>query len=601
VLKAQFYDPSGAPQWTEGGLQINTTDRWVDSPMVINQGDRCLLAWQDFLGKNKLLRRQVVSSGGALYLAQGGAPVVEVLSGIPSGNTTIALDDKYFTAWFDLRSSDYKIYYQFLDSNLNPLLEANGRELNALPGWEQTFRLIALPGNSVAVLYSVTSQGILHGYLQVIDATGNTVYPGCGIHIVEGDYDLYQQDLSYYNGDIYLSWAEYGDYTRVIKAQRVSQGQKMWGETGITLAESDIYGAAQLRSVKGNYFLWDGTDVTENAAMALRLDLNGLPEPGWNQGGMQIFTGSSELQQEILHSGLLGEDLVAFVRCGNYPNRTVRAQKISPAGQRMWSDTGVEVMPSSPWIMDMVYDDAVSMVIMSGSGLRELRWQRISAEGVLSCPPEGNLIASGLQNCFEAYLLKYDNGYMACYWSDNSYDPQGWHDIFMRGISPQGQAMGNAPIVLCDAPFGQRSISAASIGENAMLVWQDDRAGLYDPDEFLSSIRARRISSFPVDNSDDLNPPAQLASLMQNYPNPFNPITTISFELAEAQKASLRIYNLKGQVVSTLLSDGNLPAGAHSLIWDGKDEQGRSVASGIYLYRLSTPKLQITKKMVLAK
>ncbi|MDP3114518.1 MAG: T9SS type A sorting domain-containing protein [Candidatus Cloacimonadaceae bacterium] len=100
---------------------------------------------------------------------------------------------------------------------------------------------------------------------------------------------------------------------------------------------------------------------------------------------------------------------------------------------------------------------------------------------------------------------------------------------------------------------------------------------------------------------DDLdNIVAPVFSLKQNYPNPFNPTTTISFSLPEAARVRLDIYNLKGQLVRTLLNSDK-GAGLHSVVWNGKDKHNVAVGSGVYFYRISSPKHTQTKKMLLMK
>ena len=99
--------------------------------------------------------------------------------------------------------------------------------------------------------------------------------------------------------------------------------------------------------------------------------------------------------------------------------------------------------------------------------------------------------------------------------------------------------------------------------------------------------------SSPADESR-----AKTFRLSQNYPNPFNPSTTIEYQLSELGHVALRIFNLKGQEVRTLLN-GPLPAGEYSLQWDGKDNQGQAVASGTYLYRLETKDFMKAQKMLL--
>lgn len=90
------------------------------------------------------------------------------------------------------------------------------------------------------------------------------------------------------------------------------------------------------------------------------------------------------------------------------------------------------------------------------------------------------------------------------------------------------------------------------------------------------------------------------AVLYQNIPNPFNPITNIRFNLAESGHTSLEIYNTKGQFVKSLVNS-DLPAGEHNFIWNGRDENKKSVASGVYLYTLKAENVFIQKKAVLLK
>ncbi|MBN2830646.1 MAG: T9SS type A sorting domain-containing protein [Candidatus Cloacimonetes bacterium] len=88
--------------------------------------------------------------------------------------------------------------------------------------------------------------------------------------------------------------------------------------------------------------------------------------------------------------------------------------------------------------------------------------------------------------------------------------------------------------------------------------------------------------------------------LNQNYPNPFNPETTISFSLEKAGNVELSIYNILGQKVQTL-QNGFTGAGNHSLVWNGTDSKGKTVPSGIYLYKLTEGTYTFTRKMILLK
>ena len=89
-------------------------------------------------------------------------------------------------------------------------------------------------------------------------------------------------------------------------------------------------------------------------------------------------------------------------------------------------------------------------------------------------------------------------------------------------------------------------------------------------------------------------------ALRQNAPNPFNPSTNISFDLPVASQVKLEILNVLGQQVRTVLNEFH-EAGAHSVVWDGRDEYGSTTASGIYFYRITAGEHQAVKKMMMLK
>jgi hypothetical protein len=114
------------------------------------------------------------------------------------------------------------------------------------------------------------------------------------------------------------------------------------------------------------------------------------------------------------------------------------------------------------------------------------------------------------------------------------------------------------------------------------------RTGFYGDNELFTS-------------TDENVPQVTKVILNQNYPNPFNPSTTISFSLPENSSVELDIYNIKGQKVRSLLDDQR-DKGSYSIVWNGKNDNGNSVSSGIYFYKLEANNRMIdTKKCVLLK
>ncbi len=101
-----------------------------------------------------------------------------------------------------------------------------------------------------------------------------------------------------------------------------------------------------------------------------------------------------------------------------------------------------------------------------------------------------------------------------------------------------------------------------------------------------------------ANNNDGI--PTEFA-LGQNYPNPFNPTTTIRFDLPKEAPVTMEVYNVLGVRVRTLLAGETISAGRHTMMWDGRDDNGNAAPSGVYLYRVSASDFHASKKMTLLK
>ena len=93
--------------------------------------------------------------------------------------------------------------------------------------------------------------------------------------------------------------------------------------------------------------------------------------------------------------------------------------------------------------------------------------------------------------------------------------------------------------------------------------------------------------------------PVQM-KIIGNYPNPFNPETTIEFSIPESGHVTIDVYNVAGQKVRSLLSQ-NMPAGTNNLVWDGKNDLGSSVSTGVYFFRMQMGKTVLNHRMMLLR
>ena len=128
---------------------------------------------------------------------------------------------------------------------------------------------------------------------------------------------------------------------------------------------------------------------------------------------------------------------------------------------------------------------------------------------------------------------------------------------------------------------------------HAYVVWTDTRTG--DRDIFLDRFENPVVTGVLPD------PDVPGASyLSQSFPNPFNPTTTIEFGLKESNLVSLRIYDVSGRLVRVLV-EKSYAEGRYREQWDGRDQNGVSVASGVYFCRLTAGTFSQTRKMVLLR
>lgn len=141
-----------------------------------------------------------------------------------------------------------------------------------------------------------------------------------------------------------------------------------------------------------------------------------------------------------------------------------------------------------------------------------------------------------------------------------------------------------------------------------MKLWQEKTGVVYDlgtgisftADGVMGSIAEPLLINPVLSSADDAAGLPTEYSLDQNFPNPFNPATMIRFGLPEESEISLTIYNIMGEQVRLLVS-GRKEAGYHQTLWDGRNNNGEYVPSGVYLYTLRAGERSFTKKIVFLK
>ncbi len=167
-------------------------------------------------------------------------------------------------------------------------------------------------------------------------------------------------------------------------------------------------------------------------------------------------------------------------------------------------------------------------------------------------------------------------------------DPYGWSYVY-----PPGYNLSYNPDQLAGHNFGF-DVFVDEDGDGIFCLMSLISTGVI----YERQLAIICVTEQPTSAPEDL--PQQRSEMDQNYPNPFNPTTTIDFHLASAGKTVMKIFDVRGNLVRTLLNEP-IPAGSHSIAWDGSDNSGRQVASGTYFYQLETNGRVMTKKSLLVK
>jgi len=277
-------------------------------------------------------------------------------------------------------------------------------------------------------------------------------------------------------------------------------------------------------------------------------------------------------------------------------------QHLSSTAERLWDPLGINLADygreqEKPVLLTGGRTDMITFAWCENiNGMHDIIAQRYSLDGNPLWGNLGTFVVQKDSTQSNPSFAAFDNNGIAVAWTEYLALES---DIYYKYINGDGTFVGDpGGNIVCDAGKAQYEPKLASMGNNAYAIWADGRSS--GKTEILG-LYAQRLSNDTVANDDPTAPPALGFRLQQNHPNPFNPSTAIAFSTNDAAKHyTLEIYNLKGQRVSTL-HKGQLPAGNHSLIWNGKDSSGQDVASGVYFYRLSDGSKTQSRKMLLMK
>ncbi len=254
-----------------------------------------------------------------------------------------------------------------------------------------------------------------------------------------------------------------------------------------------------------------------------------------------------------------------------------------------WTDVSSSPGPIERCLHSACYDEVGHRMIMYGGqnggalddvwafDLNSNTWSEITP----TIRPAGRWFPSNVYDAANRRMILY-GGFTISGYSDEVWAFDLWTEEFTQVTASGGPGDREAASAIYDGANDRMVVFGGSDGTTYNDVWE--LTGLSD-----------------VVTSVGETPAIGNAVLLQNAPNPFNPTTTIGFDLAQPERVRVDVYSARGQLIRNLL-DETRSSGRNTVVWNGRDNAGRTVASGMYLYRLETAGGQVlSRKMLLAK
>lgn len=620
-IYAQHLSASGIALWEANGKAVCTAVNTQNSGLIKLSDNNIFINWMDIRNGSVGIYYQVLNQAGTAMLENNGREVFWGLSGdTPQENYLILprIDDTVIV-WQDTRYANLgsQIYFQYLNQDGSVDLETNGRPVTLPTGADQIEpSAVVTPDGHTAVIWEDKRNDNPKIYLQLLDPNGNRLWGDYGMELTESN-PIRQKDsrITYdaQTNSFYIGWSNYDQvgtsFFYHVYGQLITNGQKMWGPNGkmiSALGITELNNECELNDMVSNHYVWQRYDPMEGtqSIYVQRVNTAGDPNPGWPVGGLKASTHANWDTAQLWPVATLTDNgLFVMWRDGRDDFiQNYWGQHISGDGQRLWDPLGINLADygreqERPALLRNGRTNSITFAWCENiNGMHDIIAQRYSLLGNTQWGGLGTYVVQKDSTQTFPSITAFATGGMAIAWAEYFAIES---DIYYKYINPDGTMVGAVGgEILTNASKAQYQPKLTSIGNNAYAIWADGRSS--GKTEILG-LYAQKLSNEASSVNDPSTPTPSAFKLLQNYPNPFNPSTTIAFDVRDVNREyTLNIYNVKGQTVKTLFS-GNLTSGHHTMVWDGKDDNGRSVATGVYYYRLSDGKNTESNKMLLMK
>jgi subtilisin-like proprotein convertase family protein len=648
-IYAQQLDFSGNTLWATDGIIVNDASNGQFRPKIISDyNGGAIIVWAKngggFYGYD-LYAQRIDADGNLLWNPNGVAVAVSNATDsfheiIPDGNGGVII------TWSRLPSigSQTDIYAQKVDADGNVLWAANGVEVCTAAESQSWPKLISDSNGGAIIAWEDSRNGIGTGdiYAQRISENGTAQWTADGIPVcAEQSYQTETQICSDGNGGAIIVWEDHRTSESAIYAQRInSAGEVQWTADGIFLSPPSTACTKPIICYENSgsaYIAWvTEVQVMETDIGSQKIDLDG--NLLWGTDGVDICVASGSQVEMSLMNNLAGGIVIAWQDQRNNPEGDIYAQWVDRDGNLKWTVNGVEICDAADvQSYPVLTTDGLAGAIIAWWDLRDgsdedVYAQNIDYMGLLgttnyyyqrsninkpitdAVPTSDTLTIPVLEEGISQTVyditvkigslihdtvsdleltLTHNGIFDTLIYRVNGNGGYNFTNTYLNdnlGISFDGET---APFTGMFLPQNELSnFTSTSMSGEWILTITDHKSG----DDGILQGWGLLISESPIVDVEEITDLSLNSySLSQNYPNPFNPATTIKWQIPEAGLVTLKVYDVLGNEITTLVNEEK-PAGISELRWNAEN-----LPSGVYFYQLKAGEFIQTKKMLLIK
>jgi len=515
--------------------------------------------------------------------------------------------------WIDNRTCgcSWDIYAQRIDASGNALWTPGGVVVCAANDNQEGISLISDGAGGAVLTWVDLRSGVHDIYAQHVSSTGASLWTIDGVPVCTAAQNQYAPDVCADGaGGCYVTWSDRrtgGDYD--IYAQRLgASGSPVWLSNGVPLCvRINTQISPQIVSSLGGSALVAWEDGRPNVTSevhdiyAQRVDASGIAQ--WTTNGVPLCTASNKQEYPVSVGDGDGGAIVAWSdwRDGlNGPD--IYAQRVDASGGVQWATNGVPICATSsiqkyPAIAGDDADGAIIVWEDARDGAR-IRAQRVDPIGTALWALNGIVLAetAGAQHAPDIAVDGMGGAIVT--WTDWS---DGWSysstNIFAQRLDALGNRQwGTSGAAVCDFDSTQDASAIVPNGDGgAIVAWFDRRNdGLDD----IYALRLGPLGLVPTGVRDGSVPAPPALSL--SYPNPFSQTSSMTLRVARESSVTMDVFDVQGKRIRRF-DPRVLGAGEHVLEFNGRDDDGGTLPSGVYFCRVMVGDETTTRKVVIKR